>query len=515
LGRRSLICSAVALALLAAGCSRGESEAERAVGRQLRVGITAPSSLDPAQARSFEELLVADQLFGTLTSFDPAEGAAVPGLAERWDVSDDQRVWDFYLDTEARFSDDRPVTADDVKWSLERVAKRGSGSAGSELLELVSGYPAFGREGSVDQLAGLEAVADDHLRISLDQPLSVLPIVLSSPVLGVLGRVEGEPDLAALISSGPFELAERDDERLRLRPSGRDLKLDGIEFRIYDDLGSAYQAFVDGDLDWARVPPERVEDAAVRFGDEGFVPYAGELLFAFNLKNPKFSDSRVREALLRAIDRGALVRAVYGSTVDPLDSLTVPGVPGFQKDACGSVCAYDPKRAEALLKEARPNQPPLEVAIDFDQDPTQEAVARAIQSNLEGVGVKVELRPKPLGEYQNFVLTGQQEIFRLGWIAAYPSADAFLFPLFNTESPSNLTGYSVPAVDAQLRDARAAGTVERRLELYRAAERAVLSSVPVIPIAQLKVHTVVSKRVIGLETNVMGSFDATVVSIRS
>ncbi len=183
-----------------------------------------------------------------------------------------------------------------------------------------------------------------------------------------------------------------------------------------------------------------MEDAEVRFGADGFVPYAGELLFAFNMKNPKFADSRVREALLRAVDRGSLVRAVYGSTVDPLDSLTVSGVPGFQKDACGSTCNFDRRRAQALLKEARPNQPPLEVALDYDEDPTQQAVARALQSNLEEIGVKVELRPKPLGEYQNFVLTGQQEIFRLGWIAAYPSADAFLFPLFTTESPSNLTG---------------------------------------------------------------------------
>ncbi len=256
MGRRSLICSALALTLLVSACSRDESADTKAAGRLLRVGITAPSSLDPAQARSFEELLVADQLFGTLTSFDPEKGMAVPALAERWEVSKDQRVWDFFLDADARFSDERACHCGRRQVELRAGSQAGLGIGGRDLLELVSGFPAFGREGSVDQLAGLEVVDDDHLRISLDQPLSVLPIVLSSPTLGVLGRVEGEPDLAAPVSSGPFELAERTEERIRLRPSGRDLELDGIEFRIYDDLGEAYQAFVDGDLDWARVPPE-------------------------------------------------------------------------------------------------------------------------------------------------------------------------------------------------------------------------------------------------------------------
>lgn len=502
------------MSVLAAGCSRGGAGDPAEVGGVLRVGITAPGSLDPAQARSLEEVLLADQLFGTLTTFDPEEGVAAPGIALRWEASQDQLVWDFFLDREARFSDERPVTATDVKWSLERVARRGSGSSGAELLEMVSGYPAFGREGSVPELAGVSVVAPDHVRITLDQPLSVLPVVLSSPVLGIVPRVDGEPDFeAAPVGSGPFALSSRGPDVIALIAARDDVALDGIEFQIFEDVGKAYDAFIRGDVDWSRVPPERVEDATVRFGDDGFVPYAGELVFAFNMKNPKFSDSRVREAIVKAIDRDALVRAVYGTTVEPLNSITVGGVPGFQSNACGAVCDHSVVRARALLEEARGGQPPLQVALDYDDDPTQEAVARAIQTNLQEVGITAELRPKPLGEYQNFVLSGQQEIFRLGWIAAYPSADAFLFPLFTTESPSNLTGYSVPAVDAQLRAARAERDSRKRLELFRAAERSVMASIPVIPLAQLMVHSVISERVSGLEMSVMGTFDAAKVSI--
>lgn len=514
MGRRSLVGAALALCVLAAGCTRDGKDGPAEVGGVLRVGITAPGSLDPAQARSLEEVLIADQLFGTLTTFDPKERVAAPGLALRWESSPDQLIWDFFLDPTAEFADETPVTARDVKWTFERVARRGSGSVGAELLEMVSGFPAFGREGSVPELAGVAAVAPDHVRITLDQPLSVLPVVLSSPVLGIVPRAEGgEPDFdSPPVGSGTFELSSRGPDVIALIAADEKIPLDGIEFHLYEDLGEAYDAFIRGEVDWSRVPPERVEDATVRFGDEGFVPYAGELVFAFNMKNPKFADSRVREAILKAIDRDALVRAVYGTTVDPLSSITVNGVPGFQSNACGNLCDHNVRRARALLQEARPGQPPLQVALDYDDDPTQEAVSRAIQANLEEVGVTAELRPKPLGDYQNFVLSGQQEIFRLGWIAAYPSADAFLFPLFSTGSSSNLTGYSVAAVDAQLQAARAEKDAEKRLELFRAAERAVMTSVPVIPLAQLMVHSVVAEDVRGLELSVMGTFDAAKVS---
>lgn len=502
------------MCLLAAACTRdGDSETAE-VGGVLRVGITAPGSLDPAQARSLEEVLIADQLFGTLTTFDSEEGVVAPGLALRWESSADQLIWDFFLDPDARFSDDRPVTAADVKWSYERVARRGSGSTGAELLEMVSGFPAFGRDGSVPELAGVAVVTPTRVRITLDQPLSVLPVVLSSPVLGIVPKVDGsETDFeAAPVGSGPFALSARGPDVIALIAAGDGVLLDGIEFHIYEDLAKAYDAFIKGDVDWSRVPPERVEDATVRFGDDGFVPYAGELVFAFNLKNPKFADSRVREAIVKAIDRDSLVRAVYGTTVEPLNSITVKGVPGFQSNACGVLCDHDVREASQLLEEARGGQPPLEVALDYDDDPTQEAVARAIQSNLEQVGITAELRPKSLGDYQNFVLSGQQEIFRLGWIAPYPSADAFLYPLFTTGSPSNLTGYSVPAVDAQLRTARAERDRDKRLELFRAAERAVMTSVPVIPLAQLMVHSVIAEDVKGLKMSVMGTFDAATVS---
>ena len=509
----------IALAFLTAACnpfSDGGGNTPTK-GGILRLGVTVLGALDPAQARSVEEVLVADQLFDSLTATHPRTSEAAPAIAARWEASPDQRQWDFFLRAGAKFSNGRPITAADVKYSLERVARRGSGLEGGDLLELVTGYQAFARDGSAPELTGITAPAPDRVHVSLDQPSALLPVMLATTSLAIVPREAVEAVAPAPlfaerpVGSGPFKVAQASANRIVLAPVSDDVLLDGIEVIRYGDLGSSYRAFEKGQIDWSRVPPERVEDAGVKYGRRGFTPYAGELLYGFNMRNPKFSDSRIRQAIMLAIDRRSVVRAIYGNTVRTLDGIVVAGIPGFQLDACGPLCTHDPDRARALLAETRPGAPPLEVFIDFDKDVTQEAVANALKTNLGAVGINAVLRPRDSEAHGKFVLSGQHELFRLGWVAAYPSPDAFLSPLFATGAPSNLTGHTSPIVDQQLRDARAQPDPVKRTEQFRAAERAVMSSLPVIPVAQLQLHAVASPRVRDVRTTPLGTFDASVV----
>ncbi|HEX2063505.1 MAG TPA: ABC transporter substrate-binding protein, partial [Acidimicrobiales bacterium] len=423
------------LAGLAAASVSGRSGEDR--DDVLRLGLPPVPGLDPAQARSVEQLLVADQLFDSLTQPDPRTMEPRPALAARWQSSPDQRQWDFFLRPDARFSNGRAVTGADVEFSLERVVRPGSGSAAADLLQPVTGYADFRIRRQTPDLAGISAPAPDHVRIRLDRPWAELPSVLSSPVFGVVaqesvaGPSPGTPS-ATPVGSGPFAFGAEQGDVITLVPApGSRAHVDRVELVQFADVAEAYRAFTRAEVDWAGVPPEEMGAAARRYGRQAFRPYLAGVFYGFNLKSPKLSDVRFREAVVRAVDRRAVVAAVYQGTVLPTDAVVLEGVAGHRPELCPR-CGYDPGRARALVEEAFPGARPPEVAIDFDVDPTQEAVARAIQTNLEEVGIKVELRPKPLGEYQNFVLSGQQEIFRLGWIAPYPSADAFLHPLFST-----------------------------------------------------------------------------------
>src|SRR3954468_3318956 len=151
-------------------------------GGQLRIGLTRVSSLDPAQARSVEQLLVDDHLFDSLTAYDPHTLDAVPAVAMSGSASPDQRQWDFTLRPVAPFANGRAITADDVKYTLERIAKKGSGSPATDELTLVSGYKAFALDGSAPGLAGVTVPAPGVVHIALDGPWGFLPVALASPM---------------------------------------------------------------------------------------------------------------------------------------------------------------------------------------------------------------------------------------------------------------------------------------------------------------------------------------------
>ena len=249
----------------------------------------------------------------------------------------------------------------------------------------------------------------------------------------------------------------------------------------------------------------------LRYGRQNFRPYPAELYFGFNVKNPKFADPRFREAIVRGIDREAIVTAVYKGTVRPANSIALADV-GYPVAGCER-CRHDPDRARALLQEAFKGAPPPPVALDFDDDDTQAAIANTIQASLRDVGIRVDLRPKAPRDYDSFALSDQPELFRLVWVARYPSADAILAPLFATESLDNLTGYSNPAVDAMLKSARLESDPGRRVELYQQIESTIMEQLPVVPIAQFNVHSVIAKRAKGVKLNSFGSFDATQVRV--
>jgi ABC-type transport system substrate-binding protein len=508
------------VALLSAGsCSKKGSSGDDAPAAAFRAAVVRPATLDPAKARTVDELLVADQLFDSLAAYDPKTLEPVPSLAS-WTVSDDQLHWDFTLRPGATFSDGSPVTVADVKATLERIARKDSGSSVSDLLELVTGYRAVAVDATATELAGVVAASETVVRIDLDAPWSALPSALANPAFGVLpkalidagGEFPTEP-----VTSGPFEVSTATADILSITPvDGVKAKSKRIEFRLFDDKAAAYDALVAGRVDWSEVPPDKITEAAKRFGRDRFKPYVAELFYAFNLRDPKFADVRLREAIVRAVNRKAIIDDVYDGAVRPADGLIVEGLAGHQSDPCGGKCTFDVERSKALLAElVAAGVAVPEVQIDFEDDATQTAVATAIQKALADVGITAALRPKPLAEYQQFAVSGSQELFRLGWIAPYPSADAVLTPLFSSSSPNNLTGFSSAEVDEALRVARSSADPAAQVAQYQAAEKAVLAVLPIIPIGQFEIQSVASERVRDLTITSAGSFDGRLVWVAS
>ncbi|MDQ4098455.1 MAG: ABC transporter substrate-binding protein [Actinomycetota bacterium] len=512
--------AAVGLAMVASGCSGGSSGRRPAPEGVLRVGLERPQTLDPAYARFPADHLVVDQLFDGLTTYDPATLSIHPALATRWETSPDQKTWTFFLRPGARFSNGRAIDSSDVRYTMERIAANGSGSPASAQLEAVAGFKAF-NDGKADTLAGLTTPSAGTVKFELAYSLSSFPAVLGSPSFGIVPReaVEAQPPAPNFaeqpVGSGPFMLRSRSIDVLRLMPApGAPTALSGLEVYMGQDGDAPYAAFLRGQLDWTAVPAERVDEVVRNRGRTGFQPYPAQLFYGFNLRNPKYRDARFREAIVRAINRDTIIKVVYGSRVRPTSGIVADGIPGHQEDPCAEKCRFDPAGAKALLAEIFGSRPVPEVNIDYDDDPTQAAVAQSMQADLSAVGITANLRAHSYTDYLKFAVSGQQELFRLAWIGAYPNPDAFLVPLFYTGQPDNVTGFSSEEFDALIRAAREEPDQAKSLAAYQNAEKIVMSELPVVPIAQYETHTLVSSRVRNLAMTAFGTFDASRVQLR-
>ena len=245
----------------------------------MRLGIERLASLDPADASpgSQSELLVADLLFDGLTAMPAGADAPQPTVAASWASSDDLKVWTFTLSSDAAFSNGRAITADDVKYSLERVAKQGDTTVPGIRLEVITGYADF-VAGTAAAISGIKVLAPDKVEIDLDNPLAMLPTLLAAPSYGIVPKEAVEaasPSFkTAPVGSGPFAYSGTEGDVVKLVRAGASRALlDGVELHEYDDLAAAYTDFGADQLDWSLVPTSKADDALARYGDGGFQPF--------------------------------------------------------------------------------------------------------------------------------------------------------------------------------------------------------------------------------------------------
>lgn len=522
--------SLLLVGVLLAGCTGDKEPAEPSTtgssdpvdGGTLRLALGGAIQPDPALANlgSPADMLVLGLLHDGLTRLD-SDGAPAPAVAEAWTPDAALTTWVFTLDPDAAFSSGRPVTSADVVASLERVARGGDASLAALRLEPISGFRAF-VDGTSEHLAGLSAPDADTVQIVLDTPLSVLPTLLASPVFGIVDTTSldeavagaGSADLSDLELSGGWDVSDAASDAVTLeRRDGVDGHLDAVELRAYEDPAAAYDAFDDGDADWALVPAERVDDALDDHGDDQFAPFQAELFFGMHVTSGSLANVELRKAIAAAIDGEAIVERVYPGLADPLTSIVPAGVPGHDPGRCDE-CGYDPERAEEILAAAFPDGQIPTVAIDFDQSPAQEEMAALVAEDLEAVGIPTQQRPLPLEEYKRFVVSGGQELFSFGWIGGYASPDAYLAPLFGSAANDNLTAYGAASVDAALAAARSTADLTAAQEHWAAAEAQVLADAAVVPILQFRIRAVVADRVAALEQAVDGGVDWSAVWVR-
>jgi ABC-type transport system substrate-binding protein len=487
----------------------------------LRVGLAGVTTLDPAllNAASPSQSIVADVLYDGLTRFDASTYTVVGDLATTWGVSADGLTWTFTLDPEARFSDGRPVTSTDVKATLERIAALGVKSVAGLRLSAVDGYDEFLAAPS-SPLRGIETPDTTTVVVRLRTPFPSFDVLLTDPTFGIVPATTSrdQSSFAGVpVTSGPFRITNRTADVVETtRADGSAAAVDGITLRLYPDASAAHAAFRAGDVDVSVLGSEDLSDAT---SDGSLVlssPQQVSLFYGMNVASPVLSSPALRRAIVLAVDRDGIRGSVFGDAADTMNGLLGPGVPGTRPNACGSACAYDPEQARSIIATAYPDGGVPTVHVDYFEDDSgrEAAVAEAVVEDLVAVGIPAEARPTTFDAYGSLLTSGNAELFRFGWIGAYPAADAYLDSLFGTGGADNVFSLSDAELDGLLASARAEVDATKRSAIAMSAEDRVLALDVVVPLVRYRSHLVATPAVHDVVIAPNGTFDAERITLQ-
>jgi oligopeptide transport system substrate-binding protein len=496
-----LLCLA---ALLAAGCGRRETPADAAVrARTLLLGNGAePADLDPETASAYTDYNVLIALFEGLTCIDERSSQAVPGIAERWDVSPDGLVYTFHLRAGAQWSNGDPLTAEDFAYSFRRILSPGLASEYAYILYPIKNAEAF-NAGQISDFGAVGVRASDPrtLEITLGHPCPYLPVLAAHqawfPVhratIEKFGRMDERGTAWTrpenLVGDGPFLLEEwTPNARLVVVRNPRywddaHNTLESVVFFPNDDVAVDESNFRAGQLHITySVLTDRIEHYRQTAPELLRIdPFSESRFLRFNVTRPPLNDPRVRRALARAIDREALARDVLSGSGAPAYALTPPDTAGYTSAAR---IPTDFDEARRLLAEAGypggKNFPRLE--IQMFNDATNARVLEAIQQMWRReLGIDVTLAPLDFRVY----LDNEHKLFyqiTLGrWIGDYDDPSTFLNQ-FISGSGNNMTGWASASYDRLNDSADRESDAGRRRALLQRAEALLLDQAPIAPL---------------------------------
>lgn len=485
----------------------------------LRLAGGDPVTLDPALAGDATSATYILEIFGGLLTID-RDLNIVPDIAEAMpeeQLNDDGTVtYIFKIRRDALFHrDNRPVTAEDFKYSLDRTARLGqtsSATAEAYLGDIVGARDVT--RGRADSISGVEVIDQSTLSITIDSPKAYFLAKLTYPTAFVVDRqqVEANPRnwTRQPNGTGPYKLAEwRLNERIILEANERyHLGAPSVN-RVMFVLagGSVLTQYENDELDVAPISVNDIDrvrsdrdplSEEYRSGPDLSVFYIG-----FNVNVPPFDDANVRLAFAKAIDNEQLTRVVLNDMLTPADSIMMPGLPGYNETDRSNVQDFDPEEARRLLEESRyesaeglGNVTITEIGGGASAGFTTQAILEMWRQNL---GVDVSIAQAEAASFFDDLDRGTMQMYSIGWIMDYPDPEDILDLLFHSTSRQNNTNYSNPDFDALVEEARGLSDFEQRAALYRDAEKILMEDAPWIPLFFGRDHFVVKPYVQGYD----------------
>ncbi|MCC6302717.1 MAG: ABC transporter substrate-binding protein [Gammaproteobacteria bacterium] len=456
-------CVALMLAALlaSAGCDRAPHEG-------LRFGLPVmPVTLDPRFATDAVSVRLNRLLYQHLVDFD-ANAMPRPELAD-WDRRS-PTLYRFTLRApRPAFSNGAPLTARDVKATYDYLLDERNASP---------------HRLSLTNIASVTVDGAEVVQFRLHRPDPLFPGRLGIGILPAELIAAGHAFNREPVGSGPFELAAWNGEgRVSLRRRSDGL---GLQFVAVADPTVRVLKLLRGEIDMLQndLPPEmiaylrRQNGITVQEGQGTNFAYLG-----FNLLDAATGRPEVRAAVASALDRAAIVEHVLGGAAHLANAVLPPG--HWAGDPGLAPIPYDPERARRLLRAAGYGpEHPLRLVYKTSTDPFRLRLATIIQSQLDAVGIRVELKSLDWGTFYGDIKAGNFQMYSLMWVGI-KLPEIFRYAFHSGAIPpdgANRGRFASAAVDRLIERAEAADTLEAQAELYRAVQADLLEELPYVPL---------------------------------
>ncbi len=473
---------------------------------------TFNNQLDPAHPGSY--IFLSEQIFDGLVKLDK-DLKPVPALAEYWKISSGDTKYTFYLRKGVQFHNGDELTAEDVKFSFERILDRQTDSPHYQyFLPRVVGAVEF-REGKTRGVAGFRIVDDYTFEIQWTKPYVSALYLLSMYFCKILPRerVEGRERSFFLrpIGTGPFVYdslildPQGDAVGVRLERNGQYFGgspyLEAIEFSPHFTL----EHFLNGDADCIPVTSDRLLTPEYQvFLDGSLHP----IYLGMSCHIPPFDRQEVRKAIKYGIDKTELARDTFDLryirlvTHNYIPSRLERFPPIYDKEGFNLV------EAEQMLREAgftEDNEfPPLTLLVESPRTDLKVRIYRALRNQLERLGIRLRLHYfRSLEEAKEFK---DPFLIFLGKVMDFPDPEDIIRPFFFSKSLFNVFGYSNPEMDDLLLKAEVESSWTKRINLFHQIEKILHRDVPSLPLFSHQNRVALQPYVRGVEVPPMGFY---------
>lgn len=496
--------------------SRRGHAASPAIGGKLIYEVNTPASgFDPA--KWWNDL----SWNGTLAVFNrlltlQADGSLVPELlAELPQINSDGTLYSFKLRPGVKFQHGRELTADDVKYTLQRLVNPATASEGGSLY---TGITIAGMQDIVNQkgteLTGIKITGPLSFTITLEKPDSALLYKLGLPFASIVPEdvIKAVGDQAfnfAPVGTGPYTMKVEDPSKsltLEKFPGHFNAGtgfLDRIEWSIGIDPNLSLLRIQDGQADMmsSQVPAESFQQlqADPNLKADLYVePINNCFYFTQSLDHPALKDLRVRQAVAHAIDKERFVKTLRGLGDMAKGGLFSPKSAYFQD---GLSYEYNPEKSKQLLADAGYAQGFDVTFWSADFTPYKEMV-QSIQQDLKAIGINVDAKVLIREQWLAEVVKNPPGLTNNQWDLPYPHGSYIMDSAFTEAAISagccNFSNFRSPAFDELVREANTTSDLARQITLYKEMDKIVVRDQALwVPMTYPKWASLVSKRVQG------------------